>query len=105
MNNFDRRVFVLRLIASGSAVFSVLPAQAADPILSETEPLARERGYAADSSKVDNMKYPQHNAKVPQDCGGCQLYESIAGSEEPYGRCPLFEGKRVALKGWCASWV
>jgi hypothetical protein len=104
MSKLNRRTFMLQATA-GTSVLVMQRAAAADPILSESDPQAVTLGYKADSSKVDAVKYPQHESKVPQECGGCQLYEAIAGSLEPYGHCSLFEGKRVSVKGWCSAWA
>ena len=103
MSKSNRRVFLLQAGACGTAVFAPLQARAADAILSESDPAAIAQGYKADGSKVDRAKYPKY--EPAQDCGGCQLFESIPGGTEPYGHCQLFEGRRVAVKGWCNSWV
>ena len=102
MNRSNRRIFMLQAAASGAAALAALPVQAADPILQESDPAAMALGYRTDTTKVDKSKHPAHEAS--QDCGGCQLYEPVPGSTEPFGNCPLFEHKRVAVKGWCSSW-
>jgi hypothetical protein len=103
MNRSNRRVFIMQAAASGTLVLAGRGAQAATPILSESDPAAIAQGYKAEGSKVDRVKFPKY--EPTQDCGGCQLFESIPDSNEPYGNCPLFEGRRVAVKGWCSSWV
>jgi hypothetical protein len=103
MNRSNRRIFMIQAAASGTLVLAGRGAQAATPILSESDPAAVKLGYTPDTSKVDVKQFPKHEAS--QDCGGCQLFESIPDGNEPYGNCPLFEGRRVAVKGWCSSWV
>jgi High potential iron-sulfur protein len=102
MNNTTRRVFFMQ-VASGATALAATHAmaQAAAPMVSETDPAAAGLGYAADSAKVDAKKYPKHNKD--QLCSNCQLYTGKA--KEAAGPCPLFAGKQVAAKGWCTAWV
>ncbi len=102
MPSHNRRVFMLQLTA-GSAVLvagrSAL-AQGA-PMVNESDQQAVALGYAADSSKVDQKKYPKHAAG--QTCAGCQLFTGKAGDAS--GPCGIFPGKAVSAKGWCSAWV
>lgn len=70
-------------------------------MLDEADAAAVALGYVADSAKVDPVKHPNHAAT--QMCGNCTLYQGVAGAEA--GPCPLFAGKQVSAKGWCASYV
>ena len=102
MRNPSRRVFVLTVMAGGSALTATrVSAQAAAPALSETDPQAVALGYKADGSKVDKAKYPQHVAT--QVCSGCNFYQGKA--TDPTAPCQLFAGKKVAGKGWCTAWA
>jgi hypothetical protein len=72
-----------------------------------TSPKAVGFGYAEDTEKVDNVKFPRH--QVSQSCSNCQLYLqggiSVDGKEGLWGKCALFPEGLVAEKGWCNSWV
>ena len=70
-------------------------------MLDEKDPTAAALGYVADASRVDKVKYPKF--AEGQACSNCVLYQGAAGSEA--GPCPLFAGKQVAAKGWCASYA
>ena len=74
---------------------------AAGPMLDEKDPTAAALGYVADASRVDKVKYTKF--ADGQACSNCVLYQGAAGSEA--GLCPLFSGKQVAAKGWCASYA
>jgi hypothetical protein len=69
-------------------------------VLDEQDPQAIKLGYKADSSKVDQQKYPKH--KPSQTCANCQLYQGDSASAT--GGCVLFGDKSVAAKGWCSAW-
>ena len=102
MNNTTRRVFFIQVVSAASALAATQAmAQAAAPMVSETDPAAAGLGYAADSAKVDAKKYPKHTKD--QLCSNCQLYAGKA--KEAAGPCPLFAGKQVAANGWCSAWV
>lgn len=102
MNNTTRRVFFMQLAAGTSALAAThAMAQAAAPMVSETDPVAASLGYAADSTKVDAKKYPRHSSE--QMCSNCQLFGGKA--KETAGSCPLFAGKQVTAKGWCSTYV
>lgn len=74
---------------------------AAGPMLDEADAAAVALGYVADSARVDKVRFPNHAAT--QLCANCTLYQGAAGAEA--GPCPLFAGKQVSAKGWCASYV
>jgi len=71
------------------------------PMLDEADPTAVALGYVADAARVDKAKYP--NFVEGTNCANCALYQGAPGSEA--GPCPLFAGKQVTAKGWCASYV
>ena len=98
----NRRIFLLQVAAAGSAlVAGQACAQAALPMLQETDPQATALGYKQDSAKVDAKKYPKHEAS--QTCASCQLFQGKP--KDAAGPCPLFAGKQVAAAGWCSAWV
>ena len=102
MRNPSRRVFVMAVVAGGSALTaSRVSAQAAAPVLSETDPQAVALGYKADNTKVDKAKYPQHAAT--QMCSGCNFFQGKP--TDAAAPCQLFAGKQVAGKGWCTAWA
>ncbi len=102
MRNPNRRAFVLTVVAGGSALAaSRVSAQAAAPVLSESDPQAVALGYRADSTKVDKAKYPQHAAT--QVCAGCNFFQGKP--TDAMAPCQLFGGKQVSAKGWCTAWA
>lgn len=95
-----RRTFVIQAALAAPAL-TALHAQAADlPKLDEKDPAAIPLGYKADTTKVDQKKFPKHAAT--QKCANCSLYQ---GGTAAWGACPIFTGKQVAASGWCSAWV
>lgn len=101
MTPSTRRVFMLQVAAGASTLAATHAMAQAAPMLAETDPQAVALGYMADTTKVDEKKFPKHAAT--QNCAGCALY---AGKpKEVAGACPLFAGKQVAAAGWCSAWA
>ena len=73
---------------------------AAGPMVEETEPTAVALSYVSDAARVDKTRHTKF--ADGQACGNCQLYQGAAAETGP---CPLFPGKQVAARGWCASYV
>lgn len=96
----NRREFIVQL-SLGSTALVAGQAFAQGAMLAETDPAAVGLGYKADTTKVDEKKYPKHAAT--QLCNNCALYQAKA--TDPAGGCPLFAGKQVAGKGWCSAWA
>jgi Rieske Fe-S protein len=96
-----RRVFMMQMAAAGGAAIAVNSAHAQAAMVDEKDATAAALGYAADTTKVDDKKFPKH-AK-DQKCSACQLYTGKAGDKA--GPCSLFPGKQVAAEGWCSAWV
>ncbi|QWQ12314.1 high-potential iron-sulfur protein [Ralstonia pseudosolanacearum] len=98
----NRRLFLksIPIMAAAGAVGMAGLARAANPMVAETDPQAAALGYKADTTKVDQAKYPKH--APDQHCGNCALYQ---GGTAAQGGCPLFAGKDVANKGWCGAWA
>lgn len=101
MNQQSRRIFMLRFVATGTALGAIdVLAQTGGPKLEESDPQAIALGYKQDTAKVDAKKYPAHAAS--QDCANCQLFQGKANDAS--GGCALFAGKQVAAIGWCSAW-
>jgi hypothetical protein len=69
--------------------------------LSVSDPTGAALGYAEDTSKVDDKKYPLH--KATQSCSTCVQYKGAAGAAR--GGCNIFAGKSVSAHGWCSVWA
>lgn len=93
-----RRVFLMTLAASGTAVVTGAHAQA---MLDEKDAQAVALGYVADAARVDAKKYPKFAAG--QKCSTCALYQGKPADKA--GGCPLFGAKQVAGPGWCTAWA
>ncbi|WP_367849584.1 high-potential iron-sulfur protein [Rhodoferax sp. WC2427] len=96
-----RRVFLMAIAASSAALTTLSTSVHAQAKVDEKDPQAAALGYAADTTKVDAKKYPNHAAA--QACGNCALYQGKPA--DAAGACPLFAGKVVAAKGWCSAWA
>lgn len=96
----DRRQFVIHVAATGTALYAGQALAQLAP-LAEADPQATALGYKADTTKVDQAKYPKHAAT--QNCANCALYQGKP--TDAVGGCPLFAGKQVAAKGWCSAWA
>jgi hypothetical protein len=93
-----RRVFLMTLAASGTALATAAQAQA---MVDEKDPQAAALGYVADAKRVDTKRFPKFVAG--QNCTNCSLYQGKATDKA--AACPLFAGKQVAGAGWCSAWV
>ena len=69
--------------------------------LEESDPVATALGYKADTTQVDEKKFPQH--KPDQKCSGCPQYQGKPG--DPSGPCAVFQGKIVNADGWCVTFA
>ena len=96
----NRREFVINIGLASTAVLAG-QAFAQAPMLAETDAQATALGYKADSTKVDDKKFPKHAAT--QLCSNCALYQGKA--TDAWGGCPLFGAKQVAGPGWCSAWA
>ncbi len=99
--NNSRRVFMLAVVAGGTALAASRVAAQGAAKLEETDPQAVALGYKADASKVDAAKYPQHQAT--QMCNGCNFFQGKPS--DAMAPCTLFAGKQVSGKGWCSAWA
>lgn len=113
MKDTTRRLFVLQVAAGGALIANasaiaqtttktdpkVVP-PAAD-MVDPKSPTAQGLNYIEDTTKVDKVKFPKHEAA--QACANCQLY--AGKSQDVAGPCPIFANKKVAAKGWCSAYV
>ena len=97
----SRRIFLVQVMAGGTAAVTLGAHAQAAPMLDEKDAQASALGYVADTTKADSKKFPKH-AK-DQKCSNCQLYTGKAADKA--GPCSLFPGKQVAADGWCSAWV
>ena len=96
-----RRVFLMALAATSAALSTISTSVHAQAKVDEKDPQAVALGYAADTTKIDAKKYPNHAAA--QACSSCALYQGKPA--DAAGACPLFAGKVVNAKGWCSAWA
>ena len=101
--NKNRRSFIASAVVGGTAIIVSrgAAAQAAAPVLAESDPQAQALGYRSDNTKVDKTKFPQHQAG--QMCSGCNFYQGKAA--DAMAPCQLFGGKQVSSKGWCSAYA
>ena len=103
MNDCNRRVFTLRVIA-GSSVLAATQLYAEEVKVSsekvtEADPYAKSMGFRIDTANVDKVKFPRHD--VSQHCSECQLFSGKPG--EPLGPCSFYGGRQVPINGWCRN--
>lgn len=105
MNECNRRVFTLHVIAGSSLLTATaLHAQekevkVSSEKLTEADPYAKSMGFRLNTANADKVKFPRHD--VSQKCSECQLYSGKAG--EPYGPCSFYGGRQVPADGWCRN--
>ena len=100
MSSTNRRVFLMQVAACGS-VLTAARAQAQSAKVDEKDPQAVALAYVADTTKVDQKKFPKH--ANDQKCNNCALYQGKP--TDAVGGCPLFGTKQVAGPGWCSAWA
>jgi hypothetical protein len=101
MKSSHRRTFMIQAAAAVGATVLTTGRAMAQAKLEESDPQAVGLGYKHDSTKVDQAKYPKHEAS--QKCNNCQLFQGKAA--DAWGPCPLFGTKQVNAQGWCSAWV
>jgi High potential iron-sulfur protein len=100
MHHSNRRVFIMKLVATGTAV-AAGSAHAAPKLLEESDPKAVSLGYKHDSSQVDQKRFPKHGAG--EKCGNCMAY--LGKPTDPKAECDLLVDRLVSVTGWCSSYV
>jgi hypothetical protein len=100
-NSLSRREALLTL--AGAAGVLALPRHAcAEPQhLDVKDAAAVAVGYVENASQVDAKKYS--NYVRGSTCGNCLKLQGAAGPD--YRPCDLFQGKLVAVAGWCSAWT
>jgi hypothetical protein len=102
MTTSSRRVFMMQVAVAGASTLLAAHASAqTGAMVADTDPQGVALGYKADTTKVDEKKYPKHAAT--QMCSNCALFQGKAGDKA--GACPLFAGKQVAAAGWCSAYA
>ena len=102
MSTSSRRVFMMQVAVAGATTLAGAHAFAqTGALVADTDPQGVALGYKADTTKVDQKKYPKHLAT--QNCANCALYQGKATDKA--GGCPLFAGKQVAAAGWCSAYA
>jgi hypothetical protein len=99
-----RRIVIRSITAVAAASVAGIPMEllAAVQKVDPKDPQAASLGYNDDTTKVDQGKYPKHDAT--QKCSGCQFYQTAqeAGKIAP---CTILGGKGVAANGWCSAYM
>lgn len=97
-----RRNFTLLSITSGlAAATGAGLAQAAAPVLTETDAQAKALGYVTDAKRADKARFSKY--KPGEHCGGCQLFQGKPADK--MAPCAIFGGKQVDNPGWCSAYV
>jgi hypothetical protein len=96
----NRRVFMLQVFAGASALAVSQPGMAEEEKVTEADPYAKSMGFRLDTTKVDQARYPRHDAAT-QQCAKCQLYSGKPGDQ--VGPCSFFGGRLVSPNGWCKN--
>ena len=103
MNDCNRRVFSLRVIAAGSVLATTglcaEEVKVSNEKVTEADPYAKSMGFRIDTANVDQVKFPRHD--VSQHCSECQLFSGKPG--EPFGPCSFYGGRQVPINGWCRN--
>jgi hypothetical protein len=87
--------------AAAAAVGAVSSRSAAPEKVNVNDPAARAVGYVENASQVDIKKYPGY--VQGSNCDNCLLLQGKPGNN--YRPCSLFQGKLVAVSGWCTGWT
>jgi PP-loop superfamily ATP-utilizing enzyme len=102
MKPSNRRVFVIRAVATGAALCAVSAAPASTKKrVEEAEAKAQQLGYKHDSANVDKKRFPKHQAA--ERCTNCVAW--LGKANDPWAECDLLADRLVANGGWCSSYV
>lgn len=104
MTQPNRRVFMMQVVTGASALAAANVMAQDKPVstvkLTEDDKYAKSMGFRYDTTKVDQAKYPRHDAAT-QQCSKCQLYSGKEGEE--WGPCSFFGHRLVNHNGWCRN--
>jgi len=101
MKQSSRRVFMMQVVAGGTAMAATSMVSAAPKRVEESEPKAVALGYRHDSAQVDKAKFPKHAAD--QKCNNCIAW--LGKPSDPMAECDLITDRLVSNGGWCSSFV
>jgi High potential iron-sulfur protein len=101
MRRLNRRSILLVPVALGTVGLGLAFAQSTLKKVEETEPKATAIGYRHDSTKVDQARYPKHDAA--QKCQNCLAWAPEKPTDE-WGECDLMSDRMVNRNGWCSSY-
>lgn len=101
MPTSNRRVFMMRIVATSGALACGRTALAAPKKVEESEPKAASLGYRHDSSQVDKKRFPKHGAG--ERCTGCMAW--LGKPSDAWAECDLMADRLVSGTGWCSSYV
>lgn len=104
MKQQTRRIFMLQ-VAAGTSALACGELMAQEKAIStvkltEEDGYAKSMGFRYDTTKVDQVKFPRHDAAT-QQCSKCQLFSGKEGEE--WGPCSFFGGRLVNHNGWCRN--
>jgi len=101
--SFSRRTLLktLALGTAGTAMASRKTFGTAPQKLDVRDPAAMAVGYVEDANQVDTKKYRAFVKGA--NCENCLQLQGSAGSN--YRPCSIFNGKLVAINGWCSKWT
>lgn len=106
-----RRFLKFSLLAAATALASIFrlrtdfaQAEAALPLLQETDSVAMKMGYNSRASKVDTSVWKKKAGPngSSQKCNSCALFTATDGRT---GTCNVFPKNSVASSGWCNAWI
>lgn len=101
MSQSNRRVFMMQVVAGGTAMATATIVSAAPKRVEESEPKALSLGYKHDTAQVDKAKFPKHTAD--QKCNNCIAW--LGKATDPQAECDLITDRLVSNGGWCSSYV
>lgn len=97
----SRRQFIQIVPVAGAALLGGRHALAQGAPVDPKDPQAAALGYVTDAGKADKAKFKNWTAGA--SCGNCALYQGKP--TDATAPCPLFQGKVVAVKGWCSAYA
>jgi hypothetical protein len=100
--SLSRRELVKTMTFAAAAVAAGNPTRGAEAAkLDVHDPAAVALGYVEDAGRVDLKKYPGY--VKGSNCDNCLQLQGTPGNS--YRPCSLFQGKLVAVGGWCSGWA
>jgi hypothetical protein len=101
-SSLSRRELVKTMTFAAAAVAAGGRTRGAEAAkLDVNDPAAVALGYVEEASRVDVKKYPSF--VKGSNCDNCLQLQGTPGNS--YRPCSLFQGKLVAVGGWCSGWT